>query len=132
MPPSAFNAIVNVLLPTIPNPGQAVGQVIYQSAKDAITAHAGGGQANAVALTNVINRITVVTTAGDSVRMPKSAAGMMLFISNADSTDSCDVFPAVGDNFNGGTTDAAFALANGKRVLAFCAVAGTWSTILTA
>ena len=132
MAPQAFSAYLTNILPPLVAPGQGEVVSTKHSATDAITAHAGGGQANGVLLTSVFNRITVVGTAGDSVKMPAAKAGLMLTIANADSTDSANVFPASGEKFNEGSADAAFALAANKRMIAFCVVDGTWSTILTA
>ena len=42
----------------------------YESAVDNIVAHAGGGQANATPLTALMNRVTTVATAADSVALP--------------------------------------------------------------
>jgi hypothetical protein len=83
---------------------------------DALTAHAGGGQANALQLAAGINRITVVATAGDSVKLPLAAAGGTVTVINADSTDSLNVFPFLGDTINALGANAAFALAAGKTV----------------
>src|SRR2546423_1177381 len=47
-----------------------------------LTAFAGGGQASATALTAGINRVTTVASAGDSVKLPTSAAGMAVTVIN--------------------------------------------------
>ncbi len=43
---------------------------------DSLTAHAGGGQGSALPLTKMMNRVTTVASAGDSVVLPASARGM--------------------------------------------------------
>ena len=44
-----------------------VGELIFESAQDGITAHAGGGQASAFNLGPVeMNRVTTVATVGDT------------------------------------------------------------------
>lgn len=132
MPPVSYNAAVRNVLPPIPSPGQYTNNAKLESATDAITAFAGGGQGSAVALASVINRITVVATAADSVKLPAAVAGMVMMVINSDSADSANVFPSTGENINDGSANAAFALAAGKRALFFSAVAAKWHTILTA
>lgn len=104
----------------------------FTSSANAITARAGGGQANATQLTATINRVTVVATAGDSVKLPAAKAGSWLMVFNKDSTDSMNVFPSTGDAINALSANAAYALAATKGALFACAVDGTWDTILTA
>ncbi len=102
------------------------------SAVNALTADTGSAQAGAEPLTHAINRVTTVGTAGDSVVLPAAVAGMVRLVKNADSAESMDVFPASGDAINALSADAAYAVAATKAVLFFCAVDGTWDTILTA
>jgi hypothetical protein len=99
---------------------------------DALTAHAGGGQASALQLAGGINRITVVATAGDSVKLPVAAAGGTVTVINADTTDSLNVFPATGDTINALGANAAFALVAGKSVTYSAAGALIWYGNLTA
>lgn len=95
---------------------------------NAITARAGGGQANATLLTGTINRITVAASVGDSVRLPAAKAGSFIFIFNK-SANSVDVFPATGDKVNALSVNAAYALATTHGALLACAVDGTWDAI---
>jgi len=44
--------------------------LFYESVTDNLTAHAGGGQTNALQLVTEINRITTAATSGDSVMLP--------------------------------------------------------------
>lgn len=99
---------------------------------DALTAHAGGTQAAALQLAAGINRVTVVATAGDSVKLPLAAAGVSVTVINADSTDSLNVFPFLGDTINALGANAAFALAAGKTVTFVAAGALFFSGNLTA
>lgn len=55
---------------------------LVESFNDNITAHAGGGQALATALTAETNRITTVATTGDSVMLPPSKAGLTIIVTN--------------------------------------------------
>lgn len=116
------------------------------SSKDAITAFAGGGQASATSLVDGINRVTVVATAADSVKLPPcrtgapnamngnfpaNTAGMLVYVINADSADSMNVFPQSGQSINAGAADAAYAMAAGKTAAFICSPAGTiWYSIL--
>lgn len=109
------------------------------SVVNGITAHAGGGQANATALTATINRVTTVGTAADSVVLPPAKHGMQLTVINAAAANSMNMFAASqtqggvsgGDTMNT-TQNGSFAIAAGKTALAVCAVDGTWHTVLTA
>lgn len=65
----------------------------------ALTAHAGGGQGSALALTAQFNEITTSVTAGDSVKLPLAATGLKTIIKNNGAT-AIDVFPATGDSIN--------------------------------
>lgn len=102
------------------------------SAANALTAHAGGGQASATPITTVLTRVTTVASANDSTVLPASAAGLELTVTNAAATNSMNVFPAGTDQINTLGASAAFALAAGKTVTFFCSVAGQWHSILSA
>ena len=104
----------------------------YYAAVDNLTAHAGGGQGSATALTSMFNRVTTVATAADSVILPASAAGMCITVTNAAAANSMNVFPATGDAINALGANAAFALAAGKTAEFVCYTAGQWHSILSA
>ena len=102
-------------------------------ANNAVTALAGGGQANAITVSKPVTRVTTVATAADSIKLPRAVPGTQpLVIINAAAANSMNVFPASGDAVNALAGDAAFAVAANKTVLFFCAVAGVWNTIVTA
>lgn len=102
------------------------------NAVNAITAFAGGGQASATALTGLINNVTVVATAADSVKLPASAAGLMVLVTNSDAADSMQVFGAGTDTINDVATATGVAQAAGKTALYICPVAGKWYRLLSA
>lgn len=102
------------------------------SSVDSLTAHAGGGQASATALTAMQNRVTTVATAADSVKLPASAAGMQIVVVNAAAANSMNVFPATGDAINALAVNTAFAVAAGKTAQFNCITAGQWHSILSA
>jgi len=102
------------------------------SVTNAITAAAGGGQANAVALVSTYNRVTTVASAADSVKLPAAVAGSRVVVFNKAASNSLNVFPSTGDIVNALSANAAYALAATKGVEFICMVNGTWDTILTA
>ncbi len=103
------------------------------SAAVTITAFAGGGQGSATALIHSYNVITVVATAGDSVRLPDVfSVNSLVYIKNDDPADAADVFPAVGDDLGAGL-NTAVSLPAGESVT-FIATAGssTWTELIVA
>jgi hypothetical protein len=98
-----------------------------------LTAHAGGGQGSATALPAMLNRVTTVASAGDSVVLPSAVAGIQgLVVVNATATNSMNVFPASGDAINALGANAAFAVAAGKAATFYCTNAGQWHSVLSA
>jgi hypothetical protein len=102
------------------------------SSTDGLTAHVGGAQAAALALTTVINRVTTVGSAADSVKLPPSAPGLQITVINAAATNSMQVFGSGTDTINGVATATGVALAAGKSATYYCTVAGVWHGILSA
>jgi hypothetical protein len=102
------------------------------STTNGITAFATGGQASAVQLTTVINRVTTVGSAADSVKLPAAVAGLSITVTNAAAANSMNVFPATGDAINALTANTALAVAANKTAVFSCAVAGQWHSVLTA
>lgn len=100
----------------------------------ALTALAGGAQAG-TALNLGYNRFTVVVTAGDSAQLPAVSGGVMVVVTNADASDSMNVFPQTGGIINAGAANAAFAVAAGKTAIFFQAIdtsgATIWYVVLT-
>ena len=111
---------------------QNAGEFMYKTATAGITAHAGGGQANAVPLTSAMNRVSTVASAGDSVLLPASAVGLQITATNAAALNSMNVFPATGDAINALGANAAFAVAAGKTAIFSCSLAGQWDSVLSA
>lgn len=102
------------------------------SAANALTAHSGGGQGSALQLAREINRVTTVAGAGDSVKLPVSVAGMKVTVINAAASNAMDVFGQTGDVINALTANTALSVAANNTVTFYCAVAGTWNSLLTA
>lgn len=102
--------------------------LLAEPALDALTAHAGGGQTSALALTKEVNRITTVTTAADSVKLPVSVAGMSIIIINS-GANSMQVFGAGTDTINNVATATGVAQMANSSVLYVSSVAGKWFSI---
>jgi len=98
-----------------------------------LTAFAGGGQTNAVALVaSKMNRVTVVGTAADSVKLPQATVlGRELIVINS-GANSVNVFPFLGDSINALSANAAFAVAAGKTAVFYSPVANIWYALLSA
>jgi hypothetical protein len=99
--------------------------LLEQTAVSGLTAHSGGGQAGALALTNGVNNITVVAAAGDSVRLPASAPGMEITVTNS-GANSMQVYGAGTDTINGIATATGVAQLPGVTTVYTSAVAGNW------
>jgi hypothetical protein len=102
------------------------------SSANALTAHSGGGQGSALALTKGINRVTTVAVAGDSVKLPAATAGSSVVVINAAAANAMDCFPATGEIINALSANTALSIIANKTVIFFCAVNGTWNSVVTA
>lgn len=100
-----------------------------------ITAHAGGGQANAYQLGAQSNIVSVVATAADSVKLPKitnrpgvlGSVGSIIFVGNADAADAMQVFGYTPHTINAVATGTGVSVAAGVNVW-FVATGYTQST----
>lgn len=108
------------------------GSLPTQSFTNGLTAHAGGGQGSATALTASMNRVTTVASANDSVVLPASAPGLVITVANAAAANSMNVFPASGESINALSANTAFAVAANKAASFYCFNTGVWHSILTA
>lgn len=106
--------------------------MLQLSRTNAITAHSGGGQGSAVPLTTVINRVTIVAAGGDSVVLQPSVAGEFQIVINAAAANAMNVFPATGEAINALAANTAISVAANKVIVFWCAVVGTWNSLLTA
>jgi len=105
--------------------GQSLADFMMVTPSAGLTAHAGGTQAAALALTAGVNYITTCATAGDSVRLPTSVAGLTVEVINAGAA-SCQVYGAGTDTINNVATATGVPVAAGKTGYYRCAVAGKW------
>jgi len=88
---------------------------------------AGALQSTATALTKEINVVSTVT-AGQGVRLPVAVAGMVITIINT-SAVALLVYPATGDDINGGTINVAYSQSAGATLQYVAPTTTDWYTI---
>jgi len=110
----------------------SVGSQTVVSSTDNLTAHAGGGQTNALQLAAAINRITTVATGNDSVKLPISVAGLDVVVINAAAANAMYVYPQTGDIINALSANTALSVAANKTATFYCCTAGQWHSLVTA
>lgn len=103
-----------------------IGSPTTPTTTDSITAHSGGGQSSAVALTSTVNRVTTVANPADSVALPTSAAGLIVFVINA-GANSLQVFGTGADTINGKTATTGVSQMPGAVSTFYCVTAGSWT-----
>ena len=101
------------------------------SAPDSVTAgataFAGGGQSSATLISRDITNVTTVATAGDSLKLPTAAAGLIYTVAN-NGANALALFPNTGDTINGGSANASITIPVGA-VVSFSAINATdWKT----
>jgi hypothetical protein len=96
-----------------------------------LTAHAGGGQTNALQLSGQMASIGTVATAADSVKLPTANPGTNFELVN-DAANSMQVFGKGTDTINNVATATGVAQAGGNAARYFCAKQGNWSRTLSA
>jgi hypothetical protein len=106
-----------------------VGSIRRDSATNALTAFAGGGQTSAIALSGTVNRLTTVATAGDSAKLPTALAGMGIIVTNSAALGA-DIFPATGEAINGLGSNNALRLGANCQAFFVCTTNGTWNVQL--
>ena len=86
------------------------------------------------AATAITTNFTIVTSAGgaDSVRLPATAIGDGPYVVAAISSTTVQVFPQTGETIQGGSTSAAFNVAQNKTAMFFKTTATTWVVNLSA
>jgi len=109
---------------------QPTGTLVLNSVNAGVTADTGSSQDDG-AITELITQVSVCATAGDAVTLPSATAGMVIIVLN-DGAESCDVFPASGDNIDEAGANVAHALAVNKNAMFIAHDATHWSVILTA
>jgi hypothetical protein len=130
--PSAPAATIAALTSTTAVIGTATVTTLIEGAVNALTALVGGGQTGATVLTAMINRVTGVASAADSVKLPLAVPGSAIVVINAHATNALAVFPFLGDAIDAGAANAVRSVAATKTCVFYCAVAGTWNSQLGA
>jgi hypothetical protein len=105
------------------------------STETGITAHAGGTQAAAFALsaTKSVHNVTTVGTAADSVVLPASTGGGAIhWIKNSAAANSLQLFGLAADTIDGVAAATGVAVAAGKSRIVHDSVSGAWQSILGA
>lgn len=100
-----------------------------KSTQVGITAHAGGGQGSAVAITKDIVEISVCATGGDSVKLPAAVAGLQILIMNHGAA-AADVFPDTDDDINETGVNTAKSLGIDGTMLCSAYDATNWECVL--
>lgn len=95
------------------------------ASQDGITAHAGGGKANAYQLTTQLNRVTTVATTADSVKLPEAIPGTSVTLINA-GANAMQVFGKDSDTINGVATGTGISQPAGTEYVYHCLTDGAW------
>ena len=94
-----------------------------------ITAHAGGGQGDAVVITKDIVEISICASGGDSVKLPVAAAGLQILVINH-GAEAADVFPNTDDAINEEAANTAKSLAVNTTMLCSAYDGTNWECVL--
>lgn len=73
---------------------------------------------------------TATVTSADGLDIPAATVGGVRCVINNHATVTLDIFPASGENFDGGTVNVAVTLAPGERKHFYCSTAGRWDTVV--
>lgn len=108
-------------------PGTLVATTVAVGVETSLTAHAGGTQASALALSasKSGHHITVCATNGDSVILPVLVVGAVHYIFNAGAA-TCQVYGAGTSTINDVATATGVTLTNGKGATFWAAATGKW------
>lgn len=98
MPSAIVSSILSLFTSFIPGSRlvdggdlQTLAKLLFSTA-DGLTAHAGGGQANALPLTAALNNVTTVASGNDSVALPLAIPGQFVVLSNNAAANSMQVY----------------------------------------
>ena len=101
--------------------------LMYESGADSIVAHSGGGQASATQLTAELNRVITVANPGDSVKLPASAPGLTIIVTNH-GLNPMQVFGLGADTIDDIATASGVSQMQSSSVIFSCYTAGAWYT----
>ncbi len=109
------------------------GIMAMASQENGLTAHAGGTQAAALALSGnaAVHLVATVGFANDSVALPAATgSGNIHLVSNQAAANSMQLFGAGTDTINGVATATGVAVAAGKNALCVDVAAGKWVALI--
>jgi hypothetical protein len=98
---------------------------VLDSADDALTAHAGGGQGSALVLQSLINRVATVATSGDSVALPPSIPGLSVTLINS-GANAMQVYGSGTDTINDVAFGTGISQLPNSLLIFECSVQGKW------
>ena len=125
---SELNDIATELTNSIDKDGQTpITGILKHSVTVGQTANTGSVQGNNPIITEFYE-ISTCANPGDSCTLPSAVAGQLVIIVN-NGAQSADVFPASGDKIDGGSVNAAFALASGANALFICQDGTDWDSL---
>ena len=113
------------VLPPVPVPAYFELSAHLDASTDAITAHSGGGQASAVALTTPLNRVTVCAADHDSVKLPAAKAGMKVSVINS-TAHILDVYATGTETINAIAASSPLSVGAALVTELKCPVDGKW------
>lgn len=106
--------------------GSRVVDALERSVTTGITASTTQTQAGGVALTKDINNVTTVANANDAVTMPTAKVGKTVLVMNNAATNTVQLFPFSGDNFQGVAANLSTTIAAGNQRWFYAIDAVTW------
>jgi len=125
---SELNDIATELTNSIDKDGQTpITGILKHSVTVGQTANTGSVQGNNP-ITTEFYEIATCANPGDAVTLPTAVAGQLVIVVN-NGAQSADVFPASGDKIDGGSVNAAFALASGANALFICQDGTDWDSL---
>jgi hypothetical protein len=125
---SNFSDIATEITNSIDKDGQTpISGILQHSVAVGQTANTGSVQGNNP-ITTEFYEIATCANAGDACTLPSSVAGQLVIVVN-NGANSADVFPASGDKIDGGSANAAFALAAGANALFICQDGTDWDSL---
>lgn len=96
------------------------------SSENAITAFAGGGQTNAYQLSATVSNVTVVASASDSVKLPRTVAGAWYVVVNSAASNTMKVHSFNTATINGTAGATGISVTAGSSVIFFCPTNLKW------
>ena len=101
---------------------------VTESVQNGIIAFAGGGQTNATQLTKALNRITVVASSDDSVKLPASIPGEVIEVINS-GANPMQVFGLGTDTINGVASATGVSQLANTLAIYKSAATGLWESL---